>query len=139
LLERPRIVVGTKSDVATQPFDGLRISAVTRDGVDVLLGQVALLVEDARNAIPPEEPFVLLRPEEQGFSIVREGEHVWRVTGRPAERAVALADLTNVEALAYVQEKLRRLGVERALSRAGVADGDTVRIGDHELQYEEGL
>jgi GTP-binding protein len=139
LLERPRIVVGTKSDVATQPFDGLRISAVTRDGVDVLLGQVALLVEDARNAIPPEEPYVLLRPEEQGFSVVREGEHTWRVTGRPAERAVALADLTNVEALAYVQEKLRRLGVERALSRAGVADGDTVRIGDHELQYEEGL
>ena len=48
----------------------------------------------------------------------------------PAERAVALADLTNPEALAYVQQRLQRLGVEQALARAGARDGDVVRIGD---------
>ena len=139
LLERPRLVIGTKADIATHVFDGPRISAVTRDGLDEVLGRIAELVQEARNAEPAEEPYVLLRPEEQGFSVVREGAHEWRVKGKPAERAVALADLTNVEALAYVQQRLRRLGVERALARAGVQDGDTVRIGDHELEYEAGL
>jgi GTP-binding protein len=139
LLERPRLVIGTKADIATHDFDGPRISAVTRAGLDEVLGRIAELVQEARDAEPAEEPYVLLRPEEQGFSVVREGAHAWRVKGKPAERAVALADLTNIEALAYVQQRLRRLGVERALARAGVQDGDTVRIGDHELEYEAGL
>jgi Obg family GTPase CgtA-like protein len=39
--------------------------------------------------------------------------------------------------MAYVQQRLQRMGVERALARAGAADGDVVRIGDHELLYEE--
>ncbi len=138
LLERPRLVVGSKADVspADVPFDGLRISAVARQGLDEFLGRLGTLVDEARAAEETPEPFVVLRPEEQGFSVVREGEHEWRVRGRPAERAVALADLTNPEAMAYVQQRLQRMGVERALARAGARDGDTVHIGDHELVYE---
>ena len=45
LLDRPRLVVGTKADVATQPFSGVTISAVTREGLDEMLGCVADLVE----------------------------------------------------------------------------------------------
>ncbi|MDQ1385377.1 MAG: GTPase, partial [Actinomycetota bacterium] len=71
------------------------------------------------------------------FSVVREGPQQWRVQGRPAERAVALADLTNPEAMAYIQQRLQRMGVEKALARAGATDGDVVHIGDHELIYEE--
>ena len=139
LLDRPRLVVGTKADVATQPFSGVTISAVTREGLDVMLGRVAELVETARAAEGASEPYVVLRPAEQGFSVVREGADEWRVNGRPAERAVALADLTNTEAMTYVQQRLRRMGVERALVRAGVSEGDVVRIGKLELTYEEGL
>ncbi|MDZ4826545.1 MAG: GTPase ObgE [Actinomycetota bacterium] len=138
LLERPRLVVGSKADVATQPFDGLQISGVTRDGLDEFLGRIGTLVDEARLAEGEVEPYVVLRPEEQGFSVVREGAHSWRVSGRSAERAVALADLTNVEAMAFVQERLKRMGVERALVRAGVSEGDTVRIGEVELTFEEG-
>jgi GTP-binding protein len=139
LLDRPRIVLGSKADVSSTPFDGLRVSAVTRDGLDEALGRIATLVDEARASEAKPEPFVILRPEEQGFSVVREGEHAWRVRGRPAERAVALADLTNAEAISYVQHRLRRMGVERALARAGAADGDLVRIGDIELTYEEAM
>ena len=144
LLERPRLVIGTKADVATpsldgRGFDGLTVSSVTREGLDVFLGRLAELVESARATEATAEPYVVLRPEERGFSVVREQAHEWRVTGRQAERAVALADLTNEEAIAYVQGRLRRMGVERALVRAGVADGDVVRIGDFELTYEAGL
>jgi GTP-binding protein len=137
LLDRPRLVVGSKADVATQPFDGLHVSAVTRQGLDELLGRLAVLVEEARAGEGEPEPYVVLRPEEEGFSVQREADGVWRVRGRRAERAVALADLTNPEALAYAQERLRRLGVERALARAGARDGDVVRIGTLELDYEE--
>ena len=139
LLERPRLVVGSRADVATPgiEFDGLRIASVTGAGLDEFRGRLATLIEDARAAEGESEPYIVFRPEEQGFSVVREGPKEWRVKGRPAERAVALADLTNVEAMAYVQQKLQRMGVEKALARAGATDGDTVYIGDHQLVYEE--
>jgi GTP-binding protein len=139
LAERPRLVIGSKADVATQLFGGRRVSAVTGEGIDELLGEIAKLVEEARAAEGAPEPFVVLRPEESGFSVVREGTHEWRVRGRPAERAVALADLTEPDAIAYVQQRLARMGVERALARAGARDGDVVRIGDVELTYEEAM
>jgi GTP-binding protein len=139
LLERPRLVVGSKADVATQPFDGLRVSAVARTGLDEFLGRLGTLVDDARAVEPEPEPYVVLRPAEQGFSVVRDDDGAWRVRGKVAERAVALADLTNQEAMSYVQQRLRRMGVERALARAGARDGDLVRIGEVELDYEEGL
>ncbi len=139
LLERPRLVVGSKADVATETFDGLCVSAVTRAGLDDLVGRVAQLVEEARAGEAQPEPIVVLRPAEQGYSVVREGAHEWRVRGRPAERAVALADVTTDDAIAYVQQRLRRMGVERALARAGARDGDVVRIGEVELTYEEAM
>jgi len=139
LLDRPRVVVGNKADVATVPFHGIRVSAVTHAGLDELLGAVATIVEEARAAEEEPDAYVVLRPAEQGFSVVREGTHEWRVRGRPAERAVALADLTNPEAMTYVQQRLARMGVERALARAGAADGDVVRIGEIELTYEASM
>lgn len=139
LLERPRLVVGSKADAAEKDFQGMRISAVTRAGLDRFLGELATMVEAARAAEGDRGAFQVLRPAEEGFSVVQDDDGAWRVRGRAAERAVALADLTNPEAIAYVQERLRRLGVERALTRAGAADGDVVRIGGVELDYEEGL
>jgi GTPase len=139
LLERPRLVVGSKADIATFDFDGVRVSGVTRAGLDEFLGRLGTLVDEARAAEPNAEPYVVLRPAEQGFSVIRDDDGAWRVRGATAERAVALADLTNDEAMSYVQQRLRRMGVERALARAGARDGDLVRIGELELDYEEGL
>ena len=142
LLTRPRLVVGSKADVATSALhdvDGVTISAVTRQGLDVFLGRLGTLVDEARAAEPEPEPFVVLRPAEEGFSIVRDDDGAWRVTGRSAERVVAMTDLTNEEAIEYVQVRLRRMGVERALARAGAAEGDIVRVGNVELEYQEGL
>jgi GTPase len=139
LLDRPRLVVGSKADVALYEFDGPRISAVTHDGLDEFLGALGSMVADARAAEPEREPFVVLRPAEEGFSVGRDGDGAWRVTGKTAERVVAMADLTNEQALAYVQDRFRRMGVERALARAGAREGDTVRVGPVELEYVEGI
>jgi GTP-binding protein len=142
LLERPRIVVGSKADVATTTLDdpdALLISGVTRQGLDQLLGRLGTMVGEARAAEPEEEPFVTLRPAEEGFAVVRDDDGAWRVAGRSAERVVAMADLTNLEAMEYVQYRLRKMGVEKALARAGAREGDVVRIGPVELDYQEGI
>ena len=43
--------------------------------------------------------------------------------GRQAERAVALSDLTHIEALDEAQRRLPPLGVDKALARAGARAG----------------
>ncbi len=139
LLERPRIVVGSKADVAQVPFEGMTISAATHQGLTELLGAIGTLVDEARAAEPEPEGFVVHRPREEGFSVGRDDDGAWRVNGRSAERVVAMADLTNDEAIAYVQDRFRRMGVERALAKAGAREGDTVRIGPVELEYVEGF
>ena len=145
LAERPRLVVGSKADVATAPTrsgsspssrTGRRISAVTGEGLRPFLGELAVMVGSARAALPRGETFVVHRPSDSGVVIERDTDGVFVVRGRPAERAVALSDLTNAEALAYAQQRLRRLGVDRALSRAGARQGDLVRVGAFEFEYE---
>ena len=140
LLDRPRVVVGSKADVATESVRrALRLGGRREPGStsSSARSRCSSTRPAAREDEP--EPFVVLRPAEQGFSVVREGSHAWRVKGRPAERAVALADVTTADAIAYVQQRLRRMGVERALARAGARDGDVVRIGAVELTYEEAM
>jgi GTP-binding protein len=77
---------------------------------------------------------VLHRPELEGVLVERDGEG-WVVLGRQAARAVAVSDLTNSDALAYVQRRLKRLGVDRALTRAGAHEGDLVRIGPMSFEF----
>ena len=105
----------------------LSVSAVTGEGVDALVGRLAQLVSEARAAQVAPEAFVVHRPAAEGFRIeaVDGDGGGWRVVGRQAERAVALSDLTNPEALAYAQGRLKSLGVDRALARAGAAEGDS--------------
>ncbi len=141
LLERPRITVGTKADLVAAlgtpvGWSGPRISAVTGEGVRWLLGELVRLVGEARAAEPQREAFVVHRPGGEGFRVERDGDD-YVVVGRQAERAVALSDLNNRDALAYVQERLRRLGVDRALARAGAQPGDTVRVGGMTFEYED--
>jgi GTP-binding protein len=163
LLDRPRLVVGSKADMVApedlpeaataETFDragpvgagnsaatdatddgfhpDLVISSVTGQGIPALVGRLATLVEGARTAEPEADGTIVIhRPLPEGFSVERVGEHEFAVFGKVAERAVALNDVTTDEAADYVQGRLRRLGVDRALARAGARDGDTVHIAD---------
>ena len=145
LLERPRLTLGTKADVAVAaaatptPAEGeplLTMSAVTGQGVQDVLYRLADLVAEAREAEPEPEGFVVIRPEVQGVTVTREGEHEFRIAGRQAERAVALSDVTDRQALAYIDDRMKRLGVDRALARAGAQPGDVVHIGAFSFEYE---
>ena len=139
LLERPRLIVGSKADAVTAAWDGPRVSALTGEGLKPLLGRLADLVDAARAAEAAGGPvggFVIHRPEPEGVVVERGDDGAWVVRGRSAERAVAISDITNIDALAYVQNRLRRLGVDRALARAGARDGDAVHIAGFTFEYE---
>ena len=141
LLERPRLVVGSRADTAPGEAFGSgsvgRLSSVTGEGVGEVLGELSRMVTEARSSEPVLDAPVVHRPLQpaQEVTIRRAGANSWTVDGRAAARAVALNDLTDPGALAYVQDRLRSLGVERALARAGAADGDEVRIGGFSFTY----
>ena len=139
LVGRPRIVVGSKVDVADPTvlasWSGLTMSAVTRQGVRAVVGKLAQMVSQAREAIPPREATVILRPEPEGTYVERVGDNEFRILGRNAVRSVALNDITSPEALNYIDERLKKMGVGRLLSRAGAQDGDVVHIGEFSFEY----
>ncbi|HEX6418009.1 MAG TPA: GTPase ObgE [Acidimicrobiales bacterium] len=149
LLERERVVVGSRADLASVdtavtpggvgsgdlPIE-MRISAVTGEGIARLRGRLADAVRSARAVLPEPAQFVVHRPVREGYGVVRDGAG-WVVEGREATRAVALSDLTRHDALAEAHRRLRRLGVDKALARAGARPGDRVRIGSLEFEYAE--
>ena len=127
LLERPRLLLGTKADIVSsadaatwlaEGDDGVErlvMSAVTRDGVSRAVGVMAAAVHEARATEPRREGVVLLRPVPTGSVVERIGENAYRVSGRDVERAVALNDVSTHEAAAYISHRLDRLGVDRLL------------------------
>jgi GTP-binding protein len=146
LLERERVVVGSRADLAADdvtadgtpaelPVD-MRISSVTGAGIPQLRGRLAGAVRAARSAEAEPTQFVVHRPVREGYQVVREGGG-WVVEGREATRAVALSDLTRADALDEAHRRLKSLGVDRALARAGAKAGDSVRIGGLVFSYEE--
>jgi GTP-binding protein len=63
-----------------------------------------------------------------GFSIEQVGPGEYSVNGRGVERLLARHDLNNEDALAYVEERLRKIGVLRALEARGFQHGDDLTI-----------
>jgi GTPase len=135
LVKRPRLVIGTKADVAVADFDGPIISAVTGDGVKPVLRQLFNLVHDARASEPEMDGFVVLRPEPEGVWVERTDGGEFKVHGRAAERIVALSDITSSDALAYIDHRMEKLGVGKALVKAGARPGDVVWIGSFSFEY----
>ena len=137
LLDRPRLLISSKADVATQdPLEGsILLSSVTGEGVQEMKYKLELLVKEAREAeITSSDEIVIHRPPPKGISVYREGS-IFTVKGRQAERAVSLNDLTNIEALEYIQFTLEKIGVNKALRKAGIRQGDYVQIGKLQFEY----
>ena len=138
LLERPRVVVGSKGDAAAYEMPGvLTISSVTGEGIDQLVAELAgLVLQVRRDEIERiEHEVVVHKPLPDEITVERAGANEWIVAGRPAIRAVRFQDLTDDEALAEIVRRLRALGVDRMLTRAGVRDGDVVNIGPLSFEW----
>jgi GTP-binding protein len=137
LLERPRLIYGSRSDANPEhDWSGETISSVTNSNVSNLVGELTTLVKRSREAQSKADTYVIHRPMPTGISVERDPDGTFVVVGKEAERAVALNDLTNEDAMQYVQHRLEKLGVYRALQKAGAREGDVVRISDHTFEYE---
>ncbi|TMK41024.1 MAG: GTPase ObgE [Actinobacteria bacterium] len=74
-----------------------------------------------------------------GFEVRRVAEGAFRVDGRRVERLAARYDLNNEEALAHLEERLRRIGVIDALQREGFRPGDDVEIAGVVFELDPGV
>jgi GTP-binding protein len=154
LLGKPRLVALNKIDVAearelgelVRPeleARGLRVfpvSAVSHEGLRELTFALAEAVAADRAARPePEAARIVLHPravDDTGFTVSRDDDGVFVVHGAKPERWVRQTDFTNDEAVGYLADRLKRLGVEDELTRLGAEPGAAVAIGDVTFDFE---
>ena len=139
LLSRPRIVVGSRSDMAIESidFEGQKISSISGDGVKEVLYQIAGLIEEVRSNRPVNPTRILHQPEPEGIRVEKVGDTQWEIMDRELIRIANLNDLNNPDALFYLQDRFKSMGVNRALIRARVKKGEIVKIGKLEFEYDE--
>jgi GTP-binding protein len=153
LAARPAMVVANKVDLpegrerlpdaqaaaAQRGLACFAISAVTGEGIREFLyalGEAVAAARSARQAEPGGQVAELPATEaEAPIQVVREGAG-FRVLGDRPLRWVAMTDLDNPQAVAYLQRRLRRAGVEDLLAAAGARPGDEVLVGGAAFEYE---
>jgi GTP-binding protein len=123
--------------------DVLAASSATGEGLDELRRQILAKLPDAPTpaeasgepASEFEAEHRVYRPAgEGGYWVEREDDGGFRVLGRGVELLFERHDLGNEEALAYLERRLKEIGVVSALEAAGFEGGDDVRIGKHEFE-----
>ena len=79
------------------------------------------------------------RPAEaEEISVSRASDGVFRVGGQRVERLLQRHDIDNPDSLAYIEERLRSLGVIRRLEAAGFKPGDDVEIAGTVFELDPG-
>src|SRR5215217_76456 len=113
------------------------ISAATGAGMREFLYALGAEVAQARAARPvaaAAPPATVAADPEVPLSVAREGAG-FRVLGDRPERWVAMTDLDNPQAVAYLQRRMRRAGVDDLLTGAGASPGDEVLVGDAAFEF----
>jgi GTP-binding protein len=151
LADRPAMVVANKADLpdgrarlpaaaAAAKRRGLpffALSAATGSGMREFLFALGAEVAQARAARPVATavpPATVAADPEVPISVAREGAG-FRVLGDRPERWVAMTDLDNPQAVAYLQRRMRRAGVDDLLTEAGASPGDEVLVGDAAFEF----
>ena len=117
----------------------MTISALARTNTRDLLIKAYQLLQEAPPSEQFEAPLPVYRPKEdpREFVIKREGSKEWRISGSAIERAASMTQWEHDGSIRRFQKILAALGVDEALRKAGVEEGDTVVIGDFELEWQE--
>ena len=152
LAQKPQIVVLNKIDqpevqerlkslkakFKKQKVELFSISAMARTNVRELLLKAAETLAETPALEETEPPMPVYRPTEdpRHFSISRELGG-WRVESKAIERAAEMTPWDQSGSVRRFQKLMERLGVDKALREAGAQEGDTVYIGEYELEYQE--
>lgn len=123
-------------------------SAVTGQGLDALMAATGAKVkelrdaakEQARNQEQFDQVWQHVRDEKaKRFEVVQLSEGIFRIQGKLVERMVIQTDWENDEAIAFLQHRFKRLGVDTALEQAGAKNGDEVRILGRSFEFESAV
>ena len=136
VLERwPKI----KRELKKRGYESMAVSALARTDVRELLMKAVKKLNEAPIPQASEQPMPVYRPIEdpRAFSIAREADGAWRVKSAAIERAAEMTPWNQTGSVRRFQKLMERLGVDKALQEAGAQEGDTVFIGEYELEYQE--
>jgi GTP-binding protein len=151
LAKKPQIVVLNKMDLPEaqvkwpevqaalqeRGYETISISAANQQGTQELMNRAAALLA----TLPPEPveiaqtPVYKLDEDETAFEISREDDGAYRVSGKRIERAASMTYWELDESAERFQRILEALGITQALEKAGIEPGDTVYVGDYELEW----
>ncbi len=124
-----------KAEVQAKGYPVMAISGVTHQGVRELLARAVQMLDSLPKEEPtPEVPIFRPPEDEKAFEIIFE-HGKYRIKGKRIERAAAMTYWEFDEAVMRFQRILEALGVADALRQAGIRNGDTVVIGDVELEW----
>ena len=152
LAAKPQIVVLTKMDLpdaqvmyellkeqgSAEAGDLMIISAVSGEGVTALLRRVAQRLEELPRERPTAEMYVY-RPletiESSAFQVSQVGPNRYRLSGEEVERLAIMTNWNNPEGMERFERILIARGIADKMDEAGVSVGDTVLIGEIELEW----
>jgi GTP-binding protein len=121
------------------------VSSVTGAGLQALRHALFLhsrpeRTEDAGPEADLSAGHVVLRPgANSGYRVERTSEHSFRISGPSVERLVQRHDLENEESLAFIEERLKAMGVIKELQAKGFEPGEEIEIGDVAFALYPGL
>jgi GTP-binding protein len=153
LAEKPQVVALNKIDdplvkarlpeiesaMRSRGIQLLPVSAMARISTSELLKRASRLLAEAPVPVVAEAPVPVYRPAEdpRDFRIHQESEHLWRLTGTAIERAAAMTYWEHEGSVRRFQKLMESIGVDDALRRSGIQEGDTVAIGEYELDWQD--
>jgi GTPase len=128
-----------EKELKRRGYKPFAISAVSGMDVRPLLYKASELLAETLQNLDEEEvetPIYRAESDPREFSITQVDEG-YRVSGESIERAAAMTYWEHDQSVRRFQRILKTLGIEAALREAGVKEGDTVFIGEYELEWTE--
>ena len=116
-----------------------KISGVTGEGVEELMNYVSKTLKTLpkENLIEiKEKEKVYTLKDEDAFTITRE-KGAFIVKGDKVDKIMRSVNIGDYESLFYLHRKLDEIGLNQALKKQGIKDGDIVKIGDYEMEWED--
>ncbi len=151
LKKKPQIVVLNKIDQpeALEKWEGIKkiltkkgyqpiaVSTLTRENLKPVLWKTLELLKSTP-AVEPVHKIPVYKPEDdpRDFIIVRENDG-WRVKGAAIERAAEMTYWEHDGSVRRFHRLMVSLGVDAALRKEGIEEGDTVYIRDYELEWQD--
>ena len=118
------------------------VSAATNKGLQAVVDYLADLLDTIpTNPLYDEsqiESHVLYKfKKEEPFTITKEGDGLWAISGKEVERIFKMTKFSSDEAVYRFAKKLRKMGIDDKLREMGAQEGDQVRILDFYFDYKD--